>query len=229
LNLITKHLEIEFKDLQDFEFTVQERNLFILQTRNGKRTPWAALQIAFDMVNEGLIDKQTALNRLIEYDLQNITRTKIIFESESSRLASYMGHGLPASPGVAVGEIVFDSETAKKIATVGTNVILIRNDISTEDIEGMAVSQGILTKTGGKTSHASVVSRQMNKVCIVGCNSLEIDKDRGKCYFGNRILYERELVSLDGNNGDIYQGKVNFEIERPENMLSSIEDWKKEL
>jgi len=229
LNTIAKRLEIEFTDMQDFEFTVQEGNLFILQTRNGKRTPWAALQIVFDMVQEGLVSKDIALNRLKEYNLQSIKRTKILSnQDDTSQYNTFIGFGLPASPGIAIGKIVFNSKKAKELTLTGESTILICHDISTEDIGGIAVCEGILTKMGGKTSHASVVSRQMNKVCIVGCTSLKIDTDNKRCTIGNSILYESDYISLDGNTGKIYNGKISFEIEKPEKILSAIQQWKED-
>lgn len=222
LNIIGKRLEIEFKDMQDFEFTVQEGNLFILQTRRGMRTPWAALQIAFDMVNEGLINTDIALDRLKIYDLADIKKTKINFSNNNESICT----GLSANPGVTVGEIVFDSEKVKEGYSLGKSMILVRDSISASDISGITFCEGILTTKGGKTSHAAVVARQMNKVCIVGCSSIIIDIKNRKCFIDNRTLNEGDFISLDGNTGTIYNGKVNFQIDKPEKLISEIQKWK---
>jgi pyruvate,orthophosphate dikinase len=234
LHIAGKRLERHFKDMQDFEFTIQQGDLFILQSRNGKRTPWAALVIAVDMVHDNLIDTQTALGRLVSYDLEKVER-RIIVSSRSraknsknfqtNRNVEVLANGVPASPGIAIGKIVLDSKKAKEITMTGKPTILIRTEISTDDISGMDVSDGVLTKVGGKTSHAALVSRQMNKVCIVGCQRLLIDMKSRKCTFGKEILYEGDYISLDGNIGSIYQGRVEFQIEKPEQLLSEVKQW----
>ena len=224
LNIIGKRMEIEFKDMQEFEFTIQEGKLFLLQTRNGKKTPWAALQIGVDMVNEELINRETALARLEPYDLPSIKRTRIV--SKSSRTSEAVCIGLSACPGVAMGEIALDSENAKEKSSLGKSIILVRDDISTTDIVGMDACQGVLTKTGGKTSHAAVVARQMNKVCIVGCQALIINMETRTCRIGNKELEEGDYVSLDGNTGNVYVGEIEFETEYPEKLLSEVQKWK---
>src|SRR5215831_1533216 len=161
LHIAGKRLERHFKDMQDFEFTIQQGNLFILQSRNGKRTPWAALVIAVDMVNDNLIDAQTALVRLESYDLEKVERriilssrsgAKNIKDNYSTKNVEVLATGVPASPGIAIGKIVLDSKKAKEIAMTDNPTILIRTDISTDDISGMDVSEGVLTRIGGKTS-----------------------------------------------------------------------------
>ena len=225
LNIIGKRLEVEFRDMQEFEFTIQEGNLFMLQTRNGKKTPWAALQIGVDMVNEGLISKEIALQRLESYQVSDIKRTKIISgTSDSGRGAACFG--ISACPGVAIGEITFDSEDAKEKSSSGRSVILVRDNISTSDLVGIAACQGILTRIGGKTSHAAVIARQMNKVCIVGCQPLVISTKNKSCRIGNKVLREGEYVSLDGNTGSVFVGKVKLETEYPEKILSEVQQWK---
>jgi pyruvate,orthophosphate dikinase len=234
LHIAGKRLERHFKDMQDFEFTIQQGNLFILQSRNGKRTPWAALVIAIDMVNDSLIDTQTALRRLESYDLEKVER-RIIVSSRSgakyskniqtTKNVEVLANGVPASPGIAIGKIVLDSKKAKEIAMRGEPTILVRTEFSTDDISGLDVSEGVLTKVGGKTSHAALVSRQMNKVCIVGCQRLSIDMKNRKCTIGKEVLYEEDYISLDGNAGSIYQGKVEFQIEKPEQLLSEVKQW----
>lgn len=237
LRIVGKRLEREFRDMQDFEFTIQEGNLFILQSRNGKRTPWAALMIAVDMVNEGLLDIKTASRRIEMYDLEKIERKRIVVSK--SRLKNkgnngndtdqHLTRGIPASPGIAVGKIALDSEKAKDMALTGESVILTRNQISTNDISGMAVSEGTLTRVGGKTSHAALVSREMNKVCIVGCQRLRIDMKDRKCIVGKKVLCEGDYISLDGNTGSVYAGKVQSEIEKPEQLLSEVKKWNQQI
>ena len=234
LHIAGTRLERHFKDMQDFEFTIQQGNLFILQSRNGKRTPWAALVIAVDLVNDNLIDTKTAFRRLDSYDLEKVERriivssrsgAKNIKDIQTTKNVQVLANGVPASPGIAIGKIVLDSKKAKEIAMTGKPTILIRTEISTDDISGMDVSEGILTRVGGKTSHAALVSRQMNKVCIVGCQRLSIDMKSRKCTIGKEVLYEGVYISLDGNTGSIYQGKIEFQIEKPEQLLSEVKQW----
>jgi len=237
LRIVGKRLEREFRDMQDFEFTIQEGNLFILQSRSGKRTPWAALMIAVDMVNEGLLDIKTASRWIRMYDLEKIERKRMIVSKSRSKnkdnngdeTDQHLTRGIPASPGIAVGKIALDSEKAKDMALTGESVILTRNQISTDDISGMAVSEGTLTRVGGKTSHAALVSRQMNKVCIVGCQRLWIDMKARKCIIGKKVLCEGDHVSLDGNTGSVYAGKVQFEIEKPEQLLLEVKKWNQQI
>ena len=233
LHIAGKRLERHFKDMQDFEFTIQQGNLFILQSRNGKRTPWAALVIAVDMVNDSMIDTETALRRLKLYDLENVERriivsrsgAKNIKDNQRTKNVEGLAIGVPASPGIAIGKIVLDSKKAKEVAMADESTILIRTEISTDDICGMNVSDGVLTRVGGKTSHAALVSRQMNKVCIVGCQRLSIDMKSRKCTIGKEVLCEGDYISLDGNTGSIYQGKVEFQIEKPEQLLLKVKQW----
>jgi pyruvate,orthophosphate dikinase len=220
--LVSKKLELEFRDMQDFEFTVQEGRLYILQCRNGKRTPLAALKIAVDFVDEGMIDRETALKRLESYDLDSIVLTKLAGAS-----TSVLAAGLGANHGIAIGEIVFDSETAQEKAKAGKSVILVRDDTATTDIGGMVSSTGILTKLGGRTSHAAVVARQMDKVCIVGCKALIIDNKEKRCIIGGKALSEGDVISLDGNTGQVYVGRVDIITEKPHRLLEIIESWRK--
>jgi pyruvate,orthophosphate dikinase len=219
---LRKRLEVEFRDMQDFEFTVQEGKLFLLQTRNGKRTPWAAVQIAAEMVSEGIIDKTTALSRLRPYDLENVQRRAI---AQSAKIGEPLSRGVPASDGVAVGQIVFDSESASKYCNDrGSPLILVRDAISTEDVSGIALCVGILTKTGGKTSHAAVVARQMGKVCVVGCGDMTINSANRVCNLKGRTLHEKDVISLDGGTGAVYEGKVEVVVEKPP-LLSVVREW----
>jgi pyruvate,orthophosphate dikinase len=237
LRVTGKRLEREFRDMQDFEFTIQEGSLFILQSRNGKRTPWAALVIVVDMVNEGLLDIKTAFRRIKMYDLEKIERKRIVSKSRSrnnkdnygNETYKHLTRGIPASPGIAVGKIALDSQKAKDMALKGESVILTRNQISTTDISGMVVSEGTLTRVGGKTSHAALVSRHMNKVCIVGCQRLWIDIKARKCGIGKKVLFEGDHISLDGNTGNVYAGKVQFEIEKPNQLLLEVKKWNQQI
>jgi pyruvate,orthophosphate dikinase len=222
LRRIGRQLEILFRDAQDFEFTVQEDRLFLLQSRDAKRTPWAALQIACDLVKEGLIDEKTALDRLTGYDLHSIRRVRVA----TSEQCQPIGQGIPASPGVAVGGIVFDPGRGVELASAGRHPILVRTDISTDDIAGLAASAGILTARGGRTSHAAVVARQLNRPCIVSCRDLLVLDDGRSCCIGDRLFSEGEILSLDGNFGRVYAGKLQVVIEEPTHYLREVETWK---
>jgi len=220
IQMVRARLESEFKDMQDFEFTVQEGKLFMLQCRRGNRTPWAALQIAVDLVNEGVLDRAAALKSLEGYDVSKISRTVVSPQSGTFVLSK----GVPASIGVAVGGIALDAQALGP--KNGRQRILVRRDISTEDIAELASCSGILTNLGGRTSHAAVVARQMNKVCIVGCRNLSIDLDARTCYFDEKALREGDLISLDGNTGNVYQGEAQITVELPTRLLETVESWK---
>ncbi|TSA17926.1 MAG: pyruvate, phosphate dikinase [Nitrosopumilales archaeon] len=215
-------VELAFKDVQDFEFTVQEGKLFLLQSRTGKRTPWAALKIAVDLVNEGIIDHITAIKRLEEYDIHSIKRPKILSKSVLQSLSI----GTSASHGVVVGKIAFTSEKARELKNAGDSVILVRQDILTDDLEGISTSDGILTAMGGRTSHAAVVARQLDKACIVGCHDLIIIPGNNMCKLAQTILNEGDYISLDANSGNVYNGKLEIVDEKPTELISQIEKWK---
>ncbi len=219
IQIVRGKLETEFRDMQDFEFTVQEGVLYVLQSRRGARTPWAAIQIAVDLVNEGIMDHSTALKSLEEYDLSKIERTVLLSESDLSPMC----RGLPASAGVAVGVIVLDAETAKR--DEGSLQILVRNEISPNDVAGLALCSGIITNSGARNSHAAVVARQMNKVCIVGCRVLSIDLENRSCSFGGRVLQEGDWISIDGNTGMVFEGKVKVSTEKPTRLLEIVNKW----
>jgi pyruvate,orthophosphate dikinase len=223
LRRVCGQLESLFGDTQDFEFTIQEGRLYLLQSRSAKRTPWAALRVACDLVQEGLIDERTALERLAELDLDSLRMTRLASEQERPPLAV----GVAASPGVAIGQVAFDPQAAVAIAREGRRPILVRHDISTDDVAGLAVSEGILTTLGGRTSHAAVVARQMNKVCIVGCRDLVIEEKR-RCHIGAHALAERDLLSLDGHSGAVYAGEVRFKVDRPRDLLAMVRRWQQD-
>jgi pyruvate,orthophosphate dikinase len=222
LRRVKRNLEALFHDAQDFEFTVQEGRFYLLQSRDAKRTAWAALRIACDLVSEGCIDAVTALERLAEYDLASIQMVCLA----GAEVCRPIGVGIPASPGVAVGEAAFDSQTAVKLAGAGRSPILIRTEISTEDIAGLAASAGVLTARGGRTAHAAVVARQLNKVCIVGCRDLVIRGEGGACRIGDRLIEAGSAVSLDGHSGRVYPGRLEVVVEKPAQYLQEVERWK---
>ncbi len=204
---IKDKLEKHYKDMQDMEFTIQEGKLYMLQTRNGKRTAAAAVRIAVEMCEkEGVIDKKTAvlrvepeqLDQLLHKQLDPIAKTK----------AEVLAKGLPASPGAAVGEIVCTAEKAHALAQEGRKVILVRTETSPEDIEGMNAAQGILTARGGMTSHAAVVARGMGKCCVAGCGDISVDDKAGQFTVGGVTFKEGDIITLDGATGEVMKGAV---------------------
>ena len=203
---IYQRLEAHYKDMQDMEFTIQDDKLYMLQTRNGKRTATAAINIAVDMVAEGLIDKNTAVLRVQPEQLDQVLHPMIDPKSEVTVIAK----GLPASPGAAVGKIVFDAETAQKMSGAGEKVILVRQETSPEDIGGMDVSQGILTGRGGMTSHAAVVARGMGRCCVAGCSELSIDEENKILKAKGYTYGEGDYISLDGSSGRVMDGQVKL-------------------
>jgi pyruvate,orthophosphate dikinase len=215
-------LEREFCDMQDFEFTVDCGRLYVLQTRSGKRTPWSALQIAVDMVNENLISPAEALRRLEGIALERLERTRLRGDVDALPLAS----AIPASIGVASGAIAFDSRSASVLAGRGESVILLRPDIATEDVEGIAAADGVLTCAGSRTSHAAVVARQLGKVCLVNCGALRIHPTERRCTIGGTGLAEGDAVTLDGDRGLVYAGRLPVEHERPQLALDQVAAWR---
>ncbi|HUY13003.1 MAG TPA: pyruvate, phosphate dikinase [Terriglobia bacterium] len=204
LREITSRLEKHYKDVQDFEFTIQEGKLYMLQTRNGKRTGNAAVRIAVDMVEEGLITREEALMR-VEPDQLNQLLHPVLDESKPLKVAA---KGLPASPGAAVGRVVFTADEAAAQGKSGP-VILVRAETVPDDIHGMEVAAGILTSRGGMTSHAAVVTRGMGKCCVAGCSEAEVDEKKKTLKIGGTIVKEGDWISLDGSTGRVILGKVN--------------------
>ncbi len=201
---IYKKLEHHYKDMQDIEFTIQQGKLYMLQTRNGKRTAAAAVRIAVDMVEEGLIDKNTAVMRVAPEQLDQLLHPMFDPKAEKNVVAT----GLPASPGAATGRIVFHAEDAEEWAAKGEDVILVRIETSPEDIGGMHVAKGILTQRGGMTSHAAVVARGMGTCCVAGCGDLEISYQDKTMKVGDKVFKEGDWISLDGSTGQVIEGKV---------------------
>lgn len=222
LNGICHELESLFGDAQDFEFTLQSGVLFLLQTRRAKRTDWAALTIAADMVEEGLMTPAEALRRIEGVNLDAVVRT-----SFAPPLPAPLAEALAASMGVSNGAVALDSDAVKRFSEEGAPAILVRRDTATTDIEGMALAAGILTASGGRTSHAAVVARQLGKVCLVGCPGLEIDIERRQCRIGGTLLNEGDFLSLDGNSGAVYPGRLAPLTERPERALAAIAEWRR--
>ncbi len=223
LRQLGERLEQDFRDVQDFEFTVENGKLFLLQTRTAQRTPWAALRIAVDLVHEGLIRPAEALARLRGVPIEGLERTRLATGAESASIASAEAAGI----GVATGAIAFDPATAARRAREGRHVILVRNAIHAADIEAIAAADGILAASGGKTSHAAVVARQLNKVCLVNCAALRIDPDGGGCTLGGIRLAEGQELTLDGNDGSIYLGRIKVVRERPEAELAEVASWRR--
>ena len=203
---IKEILEKHYKDMQDLEFTVERKKLYLLQTRNGKRTAAAAVRIATDMVEEGLIDEKDAVLQVDPNLLDQLLHPA--FDLDARKKARVLATGLPASPGAAVGEVRFTAEDAEASAKEGKKVILVRDETTPEDIGGMNVAQGILTARGGMTSHAAVVARGMGRPCVAGCSALRIDEKGKKCRIGEMELREGEVISLDGAAGAVMLGSV---------------------
>ena len=203
---IAKKLENHYKDMQDMEFTIENGKLYMLQTRNGKRTATAALKIAVDLVDEGLIDEETAVLRVDPKQLDALLHPQ--FDAAALKAAKVIGTGLAASPGAATGKVVFTAVRAKELAEKGEKVILVRLETSPEDIEGMAAAQGILTVRGGMTSHAAVVARGMGTCCVSGCGEIKMHAEEGYFELGGKKYYEGDYISLDGSTGKIYDGEI---------------------
>ena len=199
---ICKILEKHYHDMQDMEFTIQEKKLFMLQTRNGKRTATAALKVACDMVDEKLVTIPQALCMVEPKQLDALLHPQ--FDATALKAAKPIAKGLPASPGAACGQIVFSAEDAKKEHNNGKKVVLVRLETSPEDIEGMAVSEGVLTVRGGMTSHAAVVARGMGECCVSGCGDIKIDYANKQFTVGDKTYHEFDWISLDGSTGNIY-------------------------
>ncbi len=206
LERIRKVLESHFKDMQDFEFTIQEGKVYMLQTRNGKRTGVAAVRIACEMVKEKLIDWKTAVNRVPADQLEQVLAP--IFDTKAVKTASKIATGLPAGPGAATGKIYFNADRAVEAADKGHKVLLVRVETSPEDLRGMIAAEGILTARGGVSSHAALVARQMGKVCVCGAAALQVDYDARTLTVGKQVWKEGEFLSIDGTSGAVFAGEV---------------------
>ena len=203
---VCKTLEDHYRDMQDMEFTVEHGKLYMLQTRNGKRTAPAALKIACDLVDEGMISEQQAVAMIDPRNLDTLLHPQ--FDAEALKAAAPVGKALPASPGAACGKIVYSAEDAKEWAARGEKVVLVRLETSPEDIEGMKAAQGILTVRGGMTSHAAVVARGMGKCCVSGCGAIVMDEENKQFTLAGKTYHEGDWLSLDGSTGSIYDGAM---------------------
>ncbi|WKV08842.1 pyruvate, phosphate dikinase [Thermoanaerobacterium sp. CMT5567-10] len=204
---IANKLENHYRDMQDIEFTIERSKLYMLQTRNGKRTAQAALKVAIDLVNEGLIDEKEAVLRVDPKQLDQLLHP--MFDAEALKAAKPIAKGLPASPGAAAGKVYFTADDAVEAAKGrGEKVVLVRMETSPEDIEGMAAAQGILTGRGGMTSHAAVVARGMGTCCVAGCSAALIDENQKIMKIGDIIVKEGDYISIDGSTGNVYLGEI---------------------
>ena len=199
---IADRLEKHYKDMQDMEFTIENGKLYMLQTRNGKRTAAAALKIAVDLVDEGMIDEEEAVLRVEPKQLDSLLHPQ--FDAEAVKKAEVIGKGLAASPGAACGKVVFTADDAKAWHENGEKVVLVRLETSPEDIEGMQVAEGILTVRGGMTSHAAVVARGMGTCCVSGCGEITVDYENKQFTLGGKVYKEGDYISIDGSTGNIY-------------------------
>lgn len=225
LEKICQKLERHYRDMLDIEFTIQEGKLYMLQTRVGKRTAAAAIKIAVDMVNEKLIDKKTALLRIEPEQLNQLLHPTIDSKAEVQVIAK----GLPASPGAAVGKVVFSAQDAEEWAEKGEKVILVRNETSPEDIGGMAVAQGILTARGGMTSHAAVVGRGMGKCCVVGCAAININEEEKYFTVSNLTVKEGDIITLNGTTGEVILGEAPLVMPTLPKEFYIIMKWAEEI
>lgn len=220
---IANRLEEHYRDMQDMEFTIEDGKLYFLQTRNGKRTAQAALQIACDLVDEGMITPQEAVSRIEAKSLDQLLHPA--FDPDALKKGTVMGQALPASPGAAAGKIYFTAEEAKEAHEAGERVILVRLETSPEDIEGMHAAEGILTVRGGMTSHAAVVARGMGTACISGCGDIVIDEKKKQFTLGGKTYYEGDYISLDGSTGKIYDGDIQTQEASISGNFGRIMSW----
>ena len=226
LENVRKKLEKHYRDMQDLEFTVENGTLYMLQTRTGKRTAAAAFQIAVDMANEGLIKKEEALERIKSEDIERLFYPVLDPKLPRGEFASRkLVTGINAVPGAAVGKAVFTAEDAEKWAARGERVILVRRETSPEDVGGMFVAQGILTATGGKTSHAAVVARGWGKCCVVGAEALDIIAEKKQMSVNGRVVREGEWITLDGGDGSVYTGEIALVRPEPPKAYETLMKW----
>ena len=218
-------LENHYRDMQDMEFTIQEGKLYFLQTRNGKRTAQAAINIACDLVDEGMITEEEAITRIEAKSLDQLLHPN--FNQEALKNGEVIGEALPASPGAATGKVVFTAEEAKElgIGGKGEKVILVRLETTPEDIEGMVAAQGILTVRGGMTSHAAVVARGMGTCCVSGCGAIKINEEKEEFTLGGYTFKKGDYISLDGSTGKIYKGEIDTEEATVSGNFGRIMEW----
>ena len=224
---IAELLEKHYTDMQDMEFTVERNKLFMLQTRNGKRTAPAAVKIAVDMQSEGLIDKETAVMRIEPAQIDQLLHP--MFDEEELKEAEKLTKGLPASPGAATGQIYFNASDAETAVANGAKAILVRLETSPEDLAGMVAAEGILTARGGMTSHAAVVARGMGKCCVSGCAEIKVDEEAKELTIGEYVFKEGDYISLDGTAGDVLKGQIKTVPPELSGDFAEIMSWADEI
>jgi len=225
---ICERLEKHYEDMQDVEFTIENNQLFILQTRDGKRTAKAAFKIAVDLVKERYSTKEKMISKINPKSVDQLLHP--VFEPTALDKATVISStGLPASPGAATGKVYFDAETAVEKSLAGEKVILVRHETSPEDISGMNVSEAIVTSRGGMTSHAAVVARGMGKCCVVGCEELEINEENRQVMYNGGLLNEGEIISVDGTTGIIYRGEVDKKTTETDQSFYIVMEWAREI
>jgi pyruvate,orthophosphate dikinase len=230
LDKVRVKLENHYRDMQDMEFTVEDGTLYMLQTRTGKRTPAAAFRIAVDMANEKLISKDEAITRIKSEDIERLFYPVIDVKVDKKSLeARILAHGIDAVPGAAGGKVVFSAQKAEEWAEKGEKVILVRRETSPEDVGGMAVAQGILTATGGKTSHAAVVARGWGKCCIVGAEKLQIDYKTSSMVAAGKTVKEGDWITLDGSQGVVYSGEMPLVSPKLPQAYAALMKWGDEV
>jgi pyruvate,orthophosphate dikinase len=221
LEVYAQRLEKHYQDAQDLEFTIEGSKLYMLQTRSAKRTGEAAVRIAVDMVAEGLIDEREAVSRVEPRQLEQLLHPRV----DPRAAAKPIGKGVPASPGAASGQAVFDSDTAVKWSQSGRRVILVRVDTNPSDVHGMIAARGILTSTGGTASHAALVARGMGRPCIVGANAIDVDLRARKFTVDGVTVKQGDVITLDGSNGNVYRGSVKTIEPKPSNDFQTLLGW----
>lgn len=224
---IARILEDHYKDMQDMEFTVEEGKLFMLQTRNGKRTAEAAVKVAVDMVNEEKIDKETAIMRIAPEQIDQLLHPA--FDAEELKKHTPIGKGLPASPGAACGEIVFSADDAAVAKEAGKKVVLVREETSPEDLAGMVAAEGILTARGGMTSHAAVVARGMGKCCVAGCHDITVYEEEKYMEIHGVKYHEGNMISINGTDGSVYAAEIATKAPELSGNFGTIMKWADEI
>ena len=221
-----KKLEIHFKDMQDIEFTVEDNTLYILQTRNAKRTAEAMVKVATDFVKENILTKQEALLSINPEQIETLLHSQ--FDKDEQDKATILGHGLPASPGCGYGKVVFNAESAVELSKK-EKVILVRQETSTEDIDAMHISNGVITARGGMTSHAAVIARGMGTPCVAGTENLTVNEENKSFTLNGKTFNEGDYISIDGSNGNIYLGQIKTTNAKLSEELKTILKWSKQF
>ena len=222
---IFDRLDTHYRDMQDLEFTVQNNKLYILQTRAGKRTAQAAVKIAVDMVGEGLITKEEAVGRVNPEQLDTLLHKTVDPNTKEEAIAK----GVAASPGAAVGKVVFSADDAVEMAQAGEDVILVRKETSPDDIHGMAAAKGFLTSRGGKTSHAAVVARGMGKPAVTGCEAVVVDEERGEFSVNGHVLKRGDVITIDGSHGKVFLGEIELQEPAIGGDFATLMSWADEI